>query len=361
MSEAVRVGVIGGTRLPGNVNSFLANVRRLLVDHPARFELELVVDGTVDSPDGFDQVDPGMDDSDRGIETLVTLVGGITRYAKTRDIDLLWQVTKFPLHGCAATVAGRRTDTPVLARLAGDNFREFRVSSGLHAIKAFGLNNVFGRVPTRLGDRIIVLGPYGRKVIERYNDDVSTIEIPQPVDRDRFFPVSTHRERELAAELDFPADEHVLLTVGRLTYRKGMETVIRAAEKLAERRESTRWYVLGDGPMRDRLIETPGVEPRGRVDFDRMPDYYRAADLVVHPSRIEGLPNVLLEAAACGTPTVARDVGDSQLVASTTFSDDGRLPELVSETHDPVALGDRFSDDHLRGRYATAIVETARQ
>lgn len=358
-SGRVRAGVVGGTRLPGNVRTLLTNVRRLLDDHPTTFELELVVSDSVDAPEGYEQVDPGFNDPDRGLNTLSTLTKGLTNYAATREPDLLVQVTKFPLHGCATTVAGWRTDTPVLTRFAGDNFREFQFSNGLDAVKAFGLNNVLGRVPARWSDRIIVLGPYGRSEIAGRSDDVPIVEIPQPVDREQFSPVSTERERELAESFCFPINKRVLLTVGRFTKRKGTTALVDAAETLYDRGEPFRWYVLGDGPMRDTLKATHGVKPLGRVDFAKMADYYRAADLVVHPSLVEGLPNVLLEAAACGTPTIARNVGDSSLVASAAFEETEELADLLTQKYHPVSLDERFDPDRLREQYADALVETA--
>jgi glycosyltransferase involved in cell wall biosynthesis len=171
--------------------------------------------------------------------------------------------------------------------------------------------------------------------------------------------VGVARERELAAAIGFPTDERVFLTVGRLTRRKGMETVIDTAEQLHARGVSFRWFVIGEGPMREPLATTPGIETLGRIAFDAMPDYYRAADLVVHPSLIEGLPNVLLEAAACGTPTVARAVGDSGRAASATFETDAELPALLTEEHEPVELGDQFAPETLRHRYAQVLIETA--
>lgn len=358
--DKVKVGVVVGTRLPGNVRTLLTNIQRLLDDHPVEFELELIVKDDVDTPDSFDHVDPGFDDAGRAVGTIRTLTEGVTSYARHHEIDLLFQVTKFPLHGGATAIAGRRTGTAVLTRFAGDNFREFQFSSGVNALKAFGLNNVVGRIPAHLSDRIIVLGPHGRSEIERRNYDVLVEEIPQPIDREKFSPVSDERERELAASLGFPTSEKILLTIGRLTKRKGIGALIETAKKLTERGELFRWYALGSGPMYNELDATPGVEPLGRVDFGEIIDYYRAADLVVHPSLIEGLPNVLLEAAACGTPTVARNVGDSETVASATFEEAADLPDLVVRDHDSVTLGDRFSPTTLRKQYADVIIATAR-
>ena len=53
---------------------------------------------------------------------------------------------------------------------------------------------------------------------------------------------------------------------------------------------------------------------------DELPDWYRAADLTVLPSHSEGLPNVLRESLACGTPFVATNVGGISEIAHPDYS-----------------------------------------
>lgn len=359
--DTLHVGVLGGTRLPGNVRTFLRNLRELLADHPTTFRFDLLLRaGAEDPPEGYRGVDPGIERTDRAVATIRSLTGAATAYARERRPDLLAQVTKFPVHGTAATVAGLRTGTPVLTRLAGDNFREHRLSSGLaDRARTILLNNAFGRVPVHGSDLTIVLGPHGRREIRRRRSGARVRTIPQPVDRDRFSPVNRGRRAEIRKSVGVGPDTRLLLTVGRVSRRKGAATVARAARVLARQDVACRWLVVGDGPLRDRLADVPLVEPVGRVAHDRMADYYRAADLVVHPSLIEGLPNVLLEAAACGTPSLARDVGDCAVAASRTFAadaDPARVASLALAEYEAASLDAGFDPDRLRVAYADALI-----
>lgn len=69
--------------------------------------------------------------------------------------------------------------------------------------------------------------------------------------------------------------------------------------------------IIGDGPMRKSLEDRANGRTRflGAMPLAELPRYYHAADLFVLPSRSEGVPNVLLEASACGVPWVASNVG----------------------------------------------------
>lgn len=350
----VRVGFVGGHDLPGNVRTFLENVRQLLASQPTEFECDLVLSDDVYGPDGFGKVDPGLGASDTARSELVDLTKAIRLYARQAEPDVLFQVTRFPTHGTATAIAGRSTGTCAVTRLAGANFEEYRFAMGYEEkLKTFVLKNCIGLAAVHLADDVVVLGPEGRQTITRRGRRQSVHEIPQPVDTGRFYPVGDSDRNQIRNKLGMPplGEERVFLTVGRVSRRKGILDLVGTAQSLARWGEPIRWYVVGDGPLQSELAEIPLVEAVGRIDNERMPEFYRAADLYVHPSLHEGLPNVLLEATACGTPSVARNVGECRQVATTTFDDPRELPALLAVEYNRVKLDERFTGTVLAEKY----------
>jgi teichuronic acid biosynthesis glycosyltransferase TuaC len=137
--------------------------------------------------------------------------------------------------------------------------------------------------------------------------------VPRGVDRDRFSPGSSAEARR---RLGIGPGGPVVLWVGRMHPVKGLDVLVDACARLRSQGVSFRLYLVGDGPERDRLqrqAETLGVSELisfpGSVAHVDLPDWYRAADVMVLPSRSEGVPNVLRESLACGTPFVASRVG----------------------------------------------------
>jgi glycosyltransferase involved in cell wall biosynthesis len=163
----------------------------------------------------------------------------------------------------------------------------------------------------------------------------------QGVDRVLFTAGSQDGSRR---RLGIPVEGKVLLWVGRMVPVKGLDVLLAACSVLRGRGVDFRLYLLGDGPLRKAL------EPRvfasglaGSVVFagsrpnDQLPDWYRAADLTVLPSRSEGIPNVLRESLACGTPFVASRVGGIPEIAAhgphrlVPPGDVGRLADALHE------------------------------
>lgn len=128
--------------------------------------------------------------------------------------------------------------------------------------------------------------------------------LPNPVDADRI------RCRRPASDPHWSGPGPHLLAVGRLSPEKGLDLLLRAFSSLRIKFPDADLAVLGDGPemaslrrLRAELhLETP-VRFAGFVSCPET--YFQGATAFVLPSRCEGLPNALLEAAAGGLPIVA--------------------------------------------------------
>jgi glycosyltransferase involved in cell wall biosynthesis len=106
-----------------------------------------------------------------------------------------------------------------------------------------------------------------------------------------------------------PANARVrVLFVGALRPFKGPQLLLRAAPRFAD----ADFVIIGDGLMAAELEERVRREKLTNVQFARglgrsaLREQYRAADIFLFPSRWEGSPKVILEAAACGLPVIAR-------------------------------------------------------
>src|SRR5581483_6433525 len=113
-----------------------------------------------------------------------------------------------------------------------------------------------------------------------------------------------------------PEDRPLVLFIGNLVPVKGVEVLIDACSRLAGRGVRFTACLIGQGPLRGKLegqIARLGlgecVRLVGGLPHHQLGDWYRAAGVFVLPSYSEGVPSVLLEAAACGTRVVASEVG----------------------------------------------------
>jgi glycosyltransferase involved in cell wall biosynthesis len=131
----------------------------------------------------------------------------------------------------------------------------------------------------------------------------SRIEVvPNGVDTERFTPEGPTSER-------INHDGLVVLFVGRLVEGKRPQDAVQAVSRLANEVD-VKLYIVGDGPMRSELetVASEAVELLGQVPYEEMPDMYRSGDVLVLPSRAEGLPRTVLEAMASGIPVVTSDL-----------------------------------------------------
>ena len=139
----------------------------------------------------------------------------------------------------------------------------------------------------------------------------------------------------------FEDRDNLIGYIGRFSKEKGTLNFIKAIFKISKEKDDIRFIVGGDGPLRGE-IEKYLTEKNsdGKVKFvgwiahDELPDYLNELKLVVLPSYTEGLPNLMLEAMACGTPVLATPVGaipDIIKDGQTGFILENNSPKCIAE------------------------------
>jgi len=173
------------------------------------------------------------------------------------------------------------------------------------------------------------------KAVEIGADPARTRVIYNGVDGSLFAPGS---RLEARARLGLDPAAPLVLYVGNLKPSKGCLDLARAFPAVLAARPEARLVCVGAGAARaelETLAAQPGLHGRlqlaGAVPHAALGDWFRAASLLCLPSWNEGVPNVVLEAMASGTPVVATRVGG--------------IPEVVPEyaglllpAHDEAAL-----------------------
>ena len=158
--------------------------------------------------------------------------------------------------------------------------------------------------------------------------------VPNGIDPDRFRPAPAGPVRGGLAQLaGLPAQTPLAVCVGRLCRQKGQDVLLRAWAAVRQQVPGARLVLVGDGPDRDRLrAAAPSSVLFAGAVADAAP-WYRAADVVVLPSRWEGMALSPLEAMACGRPVVVTDVDGARESLPRSFA-----APCVVPPEDPGAL-----------------------
>ncbi len=212
------------------------------------------------------------------------------------------------------------------------------------------------------------------------------VEIPNGVDTGRFRPAAADERTRIRDRLGLPQNARVAVFTGAVQRRKGADILLSTWRSVCENDSEALLVLVGplDEMEQDGRAElTRALETSERTITTgfraNVEDYLRASDVFVLPSRMEGLSNSVIEAMACGLPSVACNIGgNTDLVdhGKTGFLFDvddtdelaRRISELFDNTDMRKQFGRRgrekveadFSIEHTAKRYADLYNRLAR-
>jgi phosphatidylinositol alpha-1,6-mannosyltransferase len=218
--------------------------------------------------------------------------------------------------GLVGLAVARMSGRPLLVYAHGEEITTWRQPAKFRAM----------RYVFRNADGVVANSEFTRSELLKLGVREDRIALVNPgVDVRRFRPGLPCAD--LRASIGLAASQKLMLSVGRLSRRKGFDQTIRALPALVARRLDVHYAIVGIGEDREYLGEVArecGVADRvhqlGHVSPEDLPRWYNAADVLVMPNRevdgdVEGFGMVFIEAAACGKPAVAgRSGGTSSAV-----------------------------------------------
>lgn len=173
------------------------------------------------------------------------------------------------------------------------------------------------RFPFNLVDRIVVSSGVMKRYVEGLGVTTPIHVIPNGVDLQRFRPLERDESKTcLRRNLRLDPDAEVILAIGGIQRRKGTDVLVDAFVRLSHEHPNAHLVLIGPYQSTaegkafcQRLSDIiASAEAHDRVSFiglvNNVEEYLKVADLLVFPSRREGMGNAVLEAMACGVPVV---------------------------------------------------------
>jgi len=208
--------------------------------------------------------------------------------------------------------------------------------------------------------------------------------MPNPVDTERFRPVSQAEQSRLRVEHNFPPNALIIIYTGRLAPEKSLHLLVEAFAAVQRQRTLAYLALVGDGPARAVLEEQArrlGCEDSARfvgsVEPAEVPRWLQMADVFALVSLSEGFPCALVEAMSVGLASVVSDIpANQQLVqpekhgllapAGDSAATAAALLRLIDEhelrrrmgTEARRTVKERYAIEQVLGRYETLLSET---
>lgn len=197
--------------------------------------------------------------------------------------------------------------------------------------------------------------------------------ITNSIDTNIFFPVNNVCKAQLKERLHI-VDDFVAIFIGGITLRKGIDLLIKIWAEFAKKYQNTILILVGpmsasDGTFGDdfcvdyvkRYIKHNELDDRviftGKIK--NVQHYLQISDLFIFPSTMEGMPNVVLEAMACGLPIVSFEVSGINDIISNKYN--GEVISKGDITGLYRAIEKIYSSEKLHKQYSKNAVITIRE
>lgn len=174
-------------------------------------------------------------------------------------------------------------------------------------------------------DVCIAISPMVEKNLRELGVTSKIISIGNPVDLDKWHP-NKEKKAKGREMIQLPMGAKVVLGVGQLQKRKGVEDFIELAEKHPDIyfvwAGSRPFGAITEGVHRinQKIEEAPdNVKFIGQIDLENMPFLYAAADVFLFPSYQENSPLSPIEAAATGLPVLFRDLSEYEMLYESNY------------------------------------------
>lgn len=159
---------------------------------------------------------------------------------------------------------------------------------------------------------------------------------------------------------EYRSRECIVGYIGRFSEEKGILPLLHATQEILNKKPDAKFLFIGDGVLRETIEQYlrennlgDKIILPGWISHESLPDYLNRMKILVIPSDTEGLPNVMLEAMACGTPVLATAVG-----AITDVISDGETGFIMTD-NSPECIA-RNVIRVLQSRNQDCIVENGR-
>jgi glycosyltransferase involved in cell wall biosynthesis len=227
------------------------------------------------------------------------------------DADVVVAHTHTFMSTIAAARAARVQNKPFVL-IQNNPFIEYRFP--LNIVQRVA-DATIARYTVGSADRLLAISEFTARYVKRLAPRREVTVMHLGTDVHRFSPVDATERAAIRRRLDLPVDAFIALTVRRLFYRNGLDTLLDSATRV---RGLAGMHVVigGTGPehaeIKQRITRDglTNVHLVGYIPDADLPDYYRAADVFILPTRTaEGFGLVLMEAAASGVASIATDSG----------------------------------------------------